>query len=84
MPTSFYIFARVFLVGLLEVGLLGQWVNVHAIYLDITQIPLLGDCTIFHSLQKWNVFPIAPPQGMLLIVEILSMYLRHLLLFFCE
>lgn len=27
MPTSFHVFASLFLIGFLEVGLVGQWVN---------------------------------------------------------
>lgn len=52
MPTLFYIFATVFLLGFLEVRLLGQWIKVYIIYLDIIQIPLLRDSTVFHFLQQ--------------------------------
>lgn len=60
LPTSFYIFASVFLIRFLEVGLLGQWINVYVIYLDIAQIFLLGDYTIFIPYNK-GMFSIALP-----------------------
>ena len=61
MPTSYHVFASVFLIGFLEVGLLSQWVKcVHVIYLGMAQIPLLGKCTIFHFLQQGMAVHIFP------------------------
>lgn len=47
MPTSFCIFAGIFSVGFLGVGLLGQCVDVYAVQPDVAQIPLLGDSSGF-------------------------------------
>lgn len=52
MPTSFYVFASVFLVGFLDVRLLGHWVSVYVIYPDIAPIPLPGYCSIVISYSK--------------------------------
>lgn len=60
MPTPFYGFASVVLVGFLEVGLLGQWVNVYVICLDVAQTPLLEDCTIFNFLEQGIRVHISP------------------------
>ena len=61
MPTSYHVFASVFLIGFLEVGLLSQRVKcVHVIYLDTAQIPFLRNSTIFHFLQQGMAVHIFP------------------------